>query len=108
MQPDPKMIDELVRRIVEVAHPLRIILFGSAARGEMGPNSDVDVLVIVSEGTHRRHTAQRIYRHMIGFPLAVDVVVATEGDLRKHKDNFSLVYYPALQEGKEIYATEPA
>ncbi len=72
MQPDQKMIDNLVRRIVEVAHPLRIILFGSAARGEMGPNSDVDVLVVVSEGTHRRHTAQRSYRHMIGFPLAVE------------------------------------
>src|SRR2546428_7345737 len=80
MQPDPKMIDELVRRIVEVAHPLRIILFGSAARGVMGPDSDIDVLVIVPEGTHRRRTAQHIYRHMIGFPLAVDVVVATEGD----------------------------
>lgn len=104
MQLDQKVIEELVRRIVEVAHPLRIILFGSAARGAMGPDSDLDVLVVVTEGTHRRQTAQRIYRHMIGFPLAVDVVVATEEDLRKHKDNFSLVYYPALREGKEIYA----
>jgi len=108
MQPDPKVLEELVRRIVEVAHPLRIILFGSAARGVMGPDSDIDVLVIVPEGTHRRRTAQHIYRHMIGFPLAVDVVVATEGDLHKHKDNFSLVYYPALHEGREIYASGPA
>jgi predicted nucleotidyltransferase len=67
-------------------------------------DSDIDVLVVVPEGTHRRHTTQRVYRHMIGFPLAVDVVVATEGDLRKHKDSFSLVYYPALRKGKEIYA----
>ena len=104
MQPSPETLRDLVCRIDEVAHPLRIILFGSAARGEMGPNSDVDVLVVVSGGTHRRHTAQRIYRHMIAFPLAVDGVVATEGDLSKHKDNFSLVYYPALREGKEIYA----
>jgi len=108
MQPDPKIIDELVRRIVEVAHPLRIILFGSAARGAMMPGSDIDVLAVVSEGTHRRHTAQKIYRHMIGFPLAVDVVVATESNLRKHKDNFSLVYYPALREGREIYAANPS
>ena len=102
MQPDPRIIDELIRRIVEIAHPLRIILFGSAARGEMGLNSDLDVLVVVPEGTHRRHTAQKIHRHMIGFPLAVDVVVATENDLRTFGENFSLVYYPALREGREI------
>jgi len=108
MQPDPKMLEELVRRIVEVAQPLRIILFGSAARGEMGPHSDLDVLVVVAEGTHRRHTAQKIHRHMIGFPLAVDVVVATESDLRQYRDNFSLVYYPALREGEEIYVAEPS
>lgn len=108
MQPDPQIIDELIRRIVEVAHPLRIILFGSAARGAMRPGSDIDVLVVVPEGTHRRHTAQRIHRHMIGFPLAVDIVVATASDLDKYGDNFSLVYYPALHEGREIYAANPS
>lgn len=104
MQPDPKVIEDLVRCIVEIVPPLRIILFGSAARGEMKPDSDLDVLVVVPEGTHRRHTAQRIHRHMIGFPLAVDIVIATESDLRTLGENFSLVYYPALREGKEIYA----
>jgi len=105
MHPDPKAIDELVRRIVEIARPLRIILFGSAARGEMGPDSDLDVLVVVADGTHRRHTAQGIYKNMIGFGMAVDVIVTTEGDLHKYGDNFSLVYYPALREGREIYVT---
>ena len=46
MYPDPQAINELVRRIVEAVHPQRVILFGSAARGEMGPNSDLDVLVM--------------------------------------------------------------
>ena len=104
MPPDSELLDELVRRIVEVAHPLRIILFGSAARGEMVPDSDLDVLVIMPEDIHRRHTAQRIYRNMIGLEFATDIVVATESDLLKYGDNFSLVYYPALREGKEIYA----
>ena len=81
MQPDPKMIDELVRRIVEVAHPLRIILFGSAARGEMGPNSDIDVLVVMPDGVHRRRTAQEIYRHLWGFGFAKDILVVTESDI---------------------------
>ena len=54
MHPDPQIIDDLVRRIVEVVHPRRIILFGSAARGDMGPDSDIDILVVVPDGTHRR------------------------------------------------------
>ena len=103
MQPDPKKIDELVRRIVEVAHPLRIILFGSAARGAMGPHSDLDVLVVMPDGIHRRKTAQEIYRRLWGFGFAKDIVVVTESDLRKYGDNFSLIYYPALREGREIY-----
>lgn len=108
MQPEPDVIQELVRRLVEVAHPVRILLFGSAARGEMRPESDLDVLVIVPDGVHRRKTAQRISRRLIGFPVATDIVVATESDLQQYQDNFSLVYYPAVREGKEIYAAEPA
>ncbi|MCZ6680040.1 MAG: nucleotidyltransferase domain-containing protein [Candidatus Poribacteria bacterium] len=58
MQPDPKVIAELVQRVVEAIHPKRILLFGSAARREMGPNSDLDVLVIMqmafTDGRRRR------------------------------------------------------
>lgn len=43
-----EVLDEIVRRIVEVAQPEKIILFGSAVRGEMGPNSDVDLLVLTT------------------------------------------------------------
>jgi predicted nucleotidyltransferase len=108
MQPDPQIIEELVHRIVEVACPRRIVLFGSAARGAMRTDSDLDVLVVVSETSHRRRTAQSIYRRLIGFPMAVDVVVATESDMQKYKDNYSLVYYSASREGREIYVAGPA
>ena len=104
MSPDPKILADLVRRIVEVVRPQQIILFGSAARGDMGPQSDIDVLVVVPDGTHCRHTAQRIYQHLIGLGAAVDAVVATESDLQQYGNNFSLVYYPALREGRAIYA----
>ena len=56
--PNLGIVDEAVRRILVVSKPRRVILFGSAARGEMGPDSDLDMLVIVPEGTHRRRTAQ--------------------------------------------------
>ncbi len=41
-----KVLADVIRRVVEAAQPDRIILFGSAARGEMRPNSDLDLLVI--------------------------------------------------------------
>ena len=102
MQPDPKVLDDLVRRIVEVARPRQIILFGSAARGEMRPDSDLDVLVVVPDGTPCRQMTQTTYRHLIGLDAAVDMVVATQNDLQQYGDNFGLVYYSPLREGRGI------
>lgn len=103
MKPDPKLIEELVRRILDVVRPLRIILFGSAARGEMGPNSDLDVLVVMPDGIHRRKTAQQIYRHMWGLRFAKDIVVVTESDLKEHGSNPFMIIRSALEGGKELY-----
>jgi predicted nucleotidyltransferase len=103
MHPDPQAINELVRRIVEAVHPRRVILFGSAARGEMGPNSDLDVLVIMPDGTHRRQTAQEVYRRMWGFGFAKDIVVATESDVREHGTNPYMIIKDAWEEGRELY-----
>ncbi len=97
------LLSELTRRIVESVHPLRIILFGSAARGDMGPSSDLDVLVVMPDGVHRRRTAQRLYRDLSGLGIAKDIVVVTETDLREFGDEPSLVLKPALEEGKELY-----
>ena len=95
---------DLVERIVAAAHPQRIILFGSSARGEAGRYSDIDLLIVAPEGSHRRKTAQAIYRGLLGFGLPVDVVVATPSDLEKYRDSPSLVYREALREGRELYA----
>jgi predicted nucleotidyltransferase len=100
---DQKTLDEIIRRIVEVAHPERIILFGSAARGEMGPNSDVDLLVIKS-GAHRLDLAGQIYMKLHGVGEAVDVIVVTPEDIERYRDNSALVIAPALREGKVVYA----
>lgn len=99
-----EQIEEAVRRVVDTVHPLRIILFGSAARGQMGPDSDLDLLVVMPDGVHRRRTAQRIYRNLFGVSAAVDIVVATASDLEKHKDTIGLVYRRALREGRDVYA----
>jgi predicted nucleotidyltransferase len=96
-------LDEVVKRTVKAVQPLRIILFGSAARGTMGQESDLDLLVVVPDGVHRRRTAQAVYKSLRGIGFAKDIVVVTESDIREYGDNPSLVIYPALRQGKELY-----
>jgi predicted nucleotidyltransferase len=98
------LIREVARRIVEQVHPVRIILFGSAARNEQGPDSDVDLLVVMPAGTPKRQTAQTLYRRIRGLPVPVDILVTTEVDLDRQKDNPGLIYRTILQEGKVLYA----
>ena len=100
---DATLLDEAVRRIVAAVQPRRIILFGSAARGDMGPDSDIDLLVVVRDGVHRRRTAQALHRSLAGMGFAKDLVVATESDLRDFGDEISFVFRDALREGKELY-----
>jgi predicted nucleotidyltransferase len=104
MRPDPEVIDRLVQMVVTAVRPLRIVLFGSAARGEMRSDSDVDVLVVMPQGTHRRKTAQRLYRQMGGLGMPFDIVVATPDDLELHRSNPGLIYGTILREGTEVYA----
>ena len=98
-----ELVSDLVQRICQAVQPRRIILFGSAARGQMGPNSDLDFLVVMPDGVHRRRTAQTIYRSLMGVGVAKDIVVVTESDVREYGDNPSLVLFPALREGREVY-----
>lgn len=98
------ILNNAVARILSAAHPLKIVLFGSAARGELGPHSDLDLLVVVSPGTHRRKTAQLIYRQLIGVDFPVDVVVVTDEDIAQFKDHGGMVIRPALAEGRVLYA----
>ncbi len=96
-------LDEIIRRIVEVAKPEKIILFGSAARGEVGPHSDVDLLVIKS-GANRLDLMGEIYRNLRGVGEAVDVIVATPEDVERYRNSHPVVIAPALKEGKVVYA----
>jgi predicted nucleotidyltransferase len=96
-------LDQIIRRIVEVAKPEKIILFGSAARGEMGPHSDVDLLVIKA-GANRLDLTGQIYRNLHGVGEAVDVIVVTPEDVERYHDSYPLVIAPALKEGKVVYA----
>ena len=103
-------LQEIIRRVVEVANPERVILFGSAARGDMKSDSDVDLLVIKDGEYHHGSILGDIYVNLIGVGQAVDVVLVTSEQAEQYRDVHCLVIKPALQEGKEVYraATIPA
>lgn len=72
---DP-ILAEIVRRLIETLHPERIYLFGSRARGDAGPDSDYDVMVVVphvSEPAHR--LAQQAHSVLWGLGTAADILV---------------------------------
>ena len=76
-KPQPEVLRDIIARVVQIAHPRRLILFGSAARGEMGPDSDIDLLVVVQGPVHRRDLAGKIYRNLHGVPVAVQAKPVT-------------------------------
>lgn len=104
MQPTAEQLNELVHRITETIHPLRIILFGSAAHGDMRPDSDLDVAVVVREGTNPHQVSELLYPRMVGMGVAVDILVTTPEQLEKHKSSAGMIYREIWQEGKELYA----
>ena len=104
MDRNQKDIDQLVKSVVEAVQPLKIILFGSAARDNTTADSDVDLLVVMPEGIHRRETARYLYKHLGETGIPVDILVATPDDLKRHKNNIGLIYRTVLQEEKEVYA----
>lgn len=104
MKSDEKVLRALIEKIVTNVRPEKIILFGSASRGDMRAESDFDLMVVMPEGTHRRHTAQKLYRQITGIRIPYEIIVTTPEDLEKHKDNLGLIYHTVLTEGKLLYA----
>ena len=103
MTPVQDKIEEMIRRIVAKFDPEKIILFGSHARGDAGPHSDADFLVVMRVAGSRRKKAAEIHLALWGISLPADVLVFTPEQVEKYKDVFGGVIYPALREGKVVY-----
>jgi uncharacterized protein len=97
-------IAEMVRRTVARFHPEMIILFGSHARGEGGPNSDVDLLVVMNVHGSKREMAVQIGLALHDIPLAKDVVVTTPEEFEWRKEVVGTIERPAAREGRVLYA----
>jgi predicted nucleotidyltransferase len=100
----PEKIGESIRRIVEVALPRRVILFGSAARGVTTRDSDVDFLVVAADRIESpRKESVRIRRALRGINMAIDIVVVRESRLLVLADRPGLIYREAIRTGRVVY-----
>jgi len=97
-------LEKLVNQIITLVNPLQIVLFGSFARDSEKSCNDIDLLIVMPDGTHRRKTSQMIYRSIHGVDIPFDIVVTTISDIEKYKDTPGLIYRTALREGKVLYA----
>ena len=99
-----KKIEEMVLRIVERFHPERIILFGSYARGQAGPDSDVDLLVVMPVAGSKREKSIEIALALHDIRVPKDIIVVTPDTVERQHDVVGTIVHPAIKEGKVLYA----
>ena len=94
----------MVKRIVKKFHPEKIILFGSHARGAAGPDSDVDLLVVMPVQGSVVDKRLEIHAALRGIPVPLDVVVTSPNDFAWRTDVVGTIEWPAAREGKVLYS----
>lgn len=102
---DDPALQEIVRRIADAYHPLRIFLFGSKARGTDGPDSDYDLLIVVSDDAPPELRSSKLaYQRLWGTGEAKDVLICTEGWFYSRARVRSSLPATVIREGKLLYA----
>ena len=97
------LLDEIVRRVLTVSDPERIILFGSAATGGMTSDSDIDLLVVEKAPSNPRRRSVEIRRALRGVESPFDVIVISAERFRETQDLVGTIAYPAAHLGRVIY-----
>lgn len=104
--PTEAEIQHVVELVVTTVQPLRIVLFGSAARDELREGSDLDMMVVMPAGVARQGVARQLYsaltEHGVGLP--VEFHVTTSALIEQGKDDVGYLYYDVVREGPEVYA----
>ena len=103
-QPDHRRLDEALDRVLEHCRPVEVILFGSAARGELQETSDIDLLVVLADGdpADPRRLGVDICQ-AIGYDPRADVTLAFEENVRRGARRLASVLRVACEEGVVLY-----
>lgn len=97
-------IEEFAQHIGRVFHPQRVILFGSHARGEAGPDSDVDLLVIMPRDGKTPHQQAFEIRQKVKADFPMDLLVRTPEDVQKRMGMNDWFMHDIMREGVTLYA----
>jgi len=100
---DESLVKEIVRRVLAATAPDKIILFGSAATGEMTRDSDIDLLVVEPDPGDRRKKSVKIDATLSGLGYPFDVIVISTEWFEASKNVIGGIAYPANKYGKVIY-----
>lgn len=103
MEMHQTLIDEIVRRVTSVVPAEKVILFGSAATGQMTRDSDIDLLVVEADPGDRRKESVRIHEALLGLGYPFDVIVIGAEWFEASKNVIGGIAYPANKYGKVIY-----
>jgi predicted nucleotidyltransferase len=102
-----QMLREIVAAAVRAVDPERIILFGSYAHGEAGPDSDLDLLIVergpLGQGRTRRSELKRLRRALWDFRAPIDILIYTEDEVAAWRDSVNHVIARSLREGRTLY-----
>jgi predicted nucleotidyltransferase len=103
MAVDDRLTHEIVRRILSVSNPDRIIMFGSAATGEMTRDSDIDLLVVERSPGNFRDESVKIRAAIGDVDYPVDVIVILTERFEATKNIIGGIAYPAHKYGRVLY-----
>lgn len=97
-------IKKIVSRVVDLFSPEKIILFGSFATGKAGPDSDLDLLIVMPVTGSKRQKAIEIGVALHDIAIAKDLIVVTPEEFEWRKDIIGTIEWPASHQGKLLYA----
>ena len=97
-------VPAIVERIVAEIEPARVLLFGSVARGDDGPDSDIDLMVVLPDLDYgQRHEIEANLYYLLGGAIPVQVFVTDVRECRRRRDVIGSMHYWPLREGQLVY-----
>lgn len=100
---DESVLQEVVRRLVDAVDPDCIILFGSRARGDARPDSDIDLLIVKDSGQPLHRRAIPAYRALTGLGVSKDIIWRTPAEVHDWSAVSNYVTTRAIREGRVLY-----